>query len=66
MTHSVVVAALVRGGKEVLNLSSWVFPPGFEIPAPRVMAGNDADLVGGDVSTGDSEVLHSSGPPECS
>lgn len=62
--------ALVRGGKEdedgVLNLSSWVFPPGFEIPAPRVMAGNDADVVGGDVSTGESEVLHSSGPPESS
>lgn len=45
-------------------MSSRVFPPGFEIPAPRMMAGNDADLVGGCVSAGESEVLNSSGPPE--
>lgn len=64
MTHSVfvvVATASVWGGKEgedgVLNLSSsWVFPPDFEIAAPRMMAGNDAGLVGGGVPTGESEV----------
>lgn len=51
MTHS--VAALVWGEKKgedgVLNLNSCVLTRGFEIPAPRMIAGNDAGLVGGDV-----------------
>lgn len=46
------------------KLEHWAFPPDFEIPAPRRMAGYDADLVGGDVSAGESEVSKSSGPPE--
>lgn len=47
------------GGEGGLKLSGWVFLPGFEISASGMMVGNDAGLVGGGVSMGESEVLSS-------